>query len=219
MIEIRCTTDGFRRGGIAHPAKPTCYPEDHFTDEQLAQIEAEPKLAVTKGLAPTSDGVMSVEELQDAIEETGLTLGGHENRHCLIGILRTLPAKEDDTTKPETDTPEGDTDEPKTDTQEGDTDEPEADAPEGDTDDPETVIPEGDTTEAETDTAETEAEEVEDSTDDALQQLTAAAKQAIGNGDTITSGAPEIKAMEAILGRNVTAAERDQAWAAIQAEA
>jgi hypothetical protein len=37
--------DGFRRGGVAHPADAT-YPADHFTAEQLEQIEAEPLLTV-----------------------------------------------------------------------------------------------------------------------------------------------------------------------------
>ena len=36
---------GFRRGGHAHPADAT-YPADHFTAEQLAQIQAEPLLSV-----------------------------------------------------------------------------------------------------------------------------------------------------------------------------
>jgi hypothetical protein len=37
--------DGFRRGGVAHPADAT-YPADHFTAEQLEAIEAEPLLTV-----------------------------------------------------------------------------------------------------------------------------------------------------------------------------
>lgn len=37
--------DGFRRGGVAHPADAT-YPADHFTAEQLEKIEAEPLLTV-----------------------------------------------------------------------------------------------------------------------------------------------------------------------------
>ena len=37
--------DGFRRGGIAHPADAT-YPADAFTAEQLAAFEDEPLLTV-----------------------------------------------------------------------------------------------------------------------------------------------------------------------------
>jgi hypothetical protein len=45
--------DGFRRGGVAHPADET-YPADHFSAEQLAIIEAEPLLTVIyqDGAAP-----------------------------------------------------------------------------------------------------------------------------------------------------------------------
>lgn len=37
--------DGFRRGGIAHPADET-YPADRFTAEQLLAFDAEPLLTV-----------------------------------------------------------------------------------------------------------------------------------------------------------------------------
>lgn len=37
--------DGFRRGGIAHPADAT-YPVDAFTAEQIAAFEAEPMLTL-----------------------------------------------------------------------------------------------------------------------------------------------------------------------------
>jgi hypothetical protein len=39
-----------------------------------------------------------------------------------------------------------------------------------------------------------------------------AARQAVAAGQTITTGAPIVKAMEEILGRDVDAAERDRAW-------
>lgn len=46
-ITIISKREGFRRGGMAHPAKPTTYPDDKFTAEQLAAIKAEPMLVVT----------------------------------------------------------------------------------------------------------------------------------------------------------------------------
>jgi len=52
-----------------------------------------------------------------------------------------------------------------------------------------------------------------------IAELVKAAKQAIADGNTIGSGAPDIKAMEAILGVDVSAEGRNQAWEAIQAEA
>ena len=43
-------------------------------------------------------------------------------------------------------------------------------------------------------------------------QLVAAALQAMAEGNTIGSGKPAVDAMEATLGRSVTAEERDEAW-------
>ena len=48
MIVITSRKDGFRRAGIAHPARPTGYPDDFFSDEQLRLLEAEPMLTVAK---------------------------------------------------------------------------------------------------------------------------------------------------------------------------
>lgn len=46
MIRIVSRKDGFRRCGIEHAAMPTEYPNDRFTAEQLAQLQAEPMLVV-----------------------------------------------------------------------------------------------------------------------------------------------------------------------------
>ena len=43
-IVITSKRDGFRRCGIAHPGKPTFYPDDFFTDEQLEALGKEPQL-------------------------------------------------------------------------------------------------------------------------------------------------------------------------------
>lgn len=43
-IVITSKRDGFRRCGIAHPGKPTYYPDDFFTDEQLEALGKEPQL-------------------------------------------------------------------------------------------------------------------------------------------------------------------------------
>lgn len=53
-ITIVSKRDGFRRCGIAHPAAPTTYPEGRFTDDELARLEAEPMLVVTRS-APIGD--------------------------------------------------------------------------------------------------------------------------------------------------------------------
>lgn len=46
MIRITSKQDGFRRGGIAHPAAATNYPDDHFTKSQLQVLQDEPMLVV-----------------------------------------------------------------------------------------------------------------------------------------------------------------------------
>ncbi|MEW6595655.1 MAG: HI1506-related protein [Thermodesulfobacteriota bacterium] len=46
MIRITAKTDGFRRCGIAHPAAPTEYPDDHFGKEELKALAGEPELTV-----------------------------------------------------------------------------------------------------------------------------------------------------------------------------
>lgn len=48
MIRITSKVPGFRRGGMAHPAEPTEWPLEIFTDEQLDQIEVEPNLIVER---------------------------------------------------------------------------------------------------------------------------------------------------------------------------
>jgi len=47
MIQIVCRRPGFRRAGIEHPEVAT-YPDNKFTDEQLAALKAEPMLIVTE---------------------------------------------------------------------------------------------------------------------------------------------------------------------------
>jgi hypothetical protein len=46
MIRITSKKDGFRRCGIAHPAKPQEYPNDKFSKKELAVLKADPMLIV-----------------------------------------------------------------------------------------------------------------------------------------------------------------------------
>ena len=47
MIRITTKKDGFRRAGMAHHGTKD-YPDDAFTPEQIAQLEAEPMLVVQR---------------------------------------------------------------------------------------------------------------------------------------------------------------------------
>lgn len=46
MIRITAKQDGFRRGGMAHSATPTEYPDSKFTKKELENLQAEPMLVV-----------------------------------------------------------------------------------------------------------------------------------------------------------------------------
>ncbi|ADU63406.1 MAG: hypothetical protein KUA35_10220 [Pseudodesulfovibrio sp.] len=45
-VIITAKHDGFRRCGVAHPAKPTEHPDDRFTEAELAVLKADPNLVV-----------------------------------------------------------------------------------------------------------------------------------------------------------------------------
>ena len=59
--------------------------------------------------------------------------------------------------------------------------------------------------------------ETHDRSSDTADDLTDAARAAADAGDITKNGKPEVKAIEAILGRDITAVERDEAWDKIEA--
>ena len=58
MKEITSKREGFRRAGVAHSVQPTVYPDDAFTAEEWAGLEAEAHLVLrdvpNKGTAEKS---------------------------------------------------------------------------------------------------------------------------------------------------------------------
>ncbi|MDI3326775.1 HI1506-related protein [Pontibacterium granulatum] len=46
FVRITSAIEGFRRAGVAHPAQPTVYPADHFSEEQHRQLQAEARLSL-----------------------------------------------------------------------------------------------------------------------------------------------------------------------------
>lgn len=52
-IFITSSKDGFRRAGLAHPKGTVEYPDDRFTEEQLAQLHDEPLLVVIEAVGET----------------------------------------------------------------------------------------------------------------------------------------------------------------------
>ena len=53
MKTIISREPGFRRCGVAHPAEKT-YPDDAFTDDEWARLDADPMLTVVKTTDPAS---------------------------------------------------------------------------------------------------------------------------------------------------------------------
>lgn len=68
-IRITSSIPGFRRAGIAHPNTPTEYPVSDFSEAQLAQLQAEPRLAVelfSAAVDPSADaaGALDVDGVE-----------------------------------------------------------------------------------------------------------------------------------------------------------
>lgn len=74
MIRIQSKKDGFRRCGIAHPARPTEYDTGVFSKAQLKALRAEPMLLVEE--VPDSEGLtgedgQAVDEIPVAKKPSG----------------------------------------------------------------------------------------------------------------------------------------------------
>lgn len=89
-IIITAKTDGFRRGGIAHPAAGTHYPEGYFTEAQLEAFRREPQLVVVEGAAeaPSDDDAEArlvaadqrLDYLEDLVESLTARLATSEDQ-------------------------------------------------------------------------------------------------------------------------------------------
>ena len=66
-IVITSKRDGFRRCGVTHPGKPTYYPDDFFTHEQLEALDKEPQLILAY-VGEAFDQVKDV--LDDTLSQT-----------------------------------------------------------------------------------------------------------------------------------------------------
>lgn len=80
-IRISSAINGFRRAGVAHPSKPTVYPDDYFSAQQVAQLVAEPRLAVEfmseEFLDPAdpavpSEGAVEPDSVSDGVTDSDL---------------------------------------------------------------------------------------------------------------------------------------------------
>lgn len=82
-VTITAKIDGFRRGGIAHSAAGTHYPEGYFSEAQLEAFRQEPQLVVVEG---------AVEVSSDDDIELRLVAADQE-RELLSDTVETLTAR------------------------------------------------------------------------------------------------------------------------------
>ncbi|HCT7632565.1 TPA: hypothetical protein OT818_003638 [Citrobacter koseri] len=69
-ILITARREGFRRLGIAHSAKTTTYPDDHFTPAELVVLESDPNLIVMRvDNVSQDDAAASLAQAQARIAE------------------------------------------------------------------------------------------------------------------------------------------------------
>ncbi|EEO3128369.1 hypothetical protein ABDJ17_003537 [Salmonella enterica] len=71
MIFITSKREGFARCGVRFSETTTSYPDDHFTPEQLADLEAEPMLIVSREGAGMTAGQAAeqISRLKDALDD------------------------------------------------------------------------------------------------------------------------------------------------------
>jgi hypothetical protein len=73
MLIITSKKDGFRRCGIAHPARPTGYPDTAFSGVERALLRAEPMLEVAHVVEKHE--LESINGVTDGKETTGIAAG------------------------------------------------------------------------------------------------------------------------------------------------
>ncbi|EAA4373525.1 hypothetical protein AVB85_13820 [Salmonella enterica subsp. enterica serovar Vitkin] len=70
MIYITSKRDGFWRCGIAHSETTTAYPDDRFTPDELARLEAEPMLIVSRDAPGDAGAGPQIQALKSALQKT-----------------------------------------------------------------------------------------------------------------------------------------------------
>jgi hypothetical protein len=107
MIRITSKVDGYRRCGVLHPARPTEYPDDRFSAEELAVLQADPLLTVevepdrvdarTVGyLDPVGLQEMTVAQLKKLAADMELEVPEKATKKQLIALICKEPVMVDD---------------------------------------------------------------------------------------------------------------------------
>ncbi|EBB8605341.1 hypothetical protein GSO32_004201 [Salmonella enterica] len=69
MIYITSKRDGFWRCGISHRETTTAYPDDRFTPDELARLEAEPMLIVSRDAPGDAGAGPQILALKSALQK------------------------------------------------------------------------------------------------------------------------------------------------------
>ncbi|ECI4313406.1 hypothetical protein DPA88_23700 [Salmonella enterica subsp. salamae] len=69
MIYITSKRDGFWRCGISHRETTTAYPDDRFTPDELARLEAEPMLIVSRDAPGDAGAGEQIQALKSALQK------------------------------------------------------------------------------------------------------------------------------------------------------
>lgn len=98
-VIITSKTDGFRRCGLAHPARPVEHADGAFTEEQLEILKAEPMLVVQETVAAPADplAAMTKAELAALLTGRGVEFDPKARKDELLALARALPQESGDT--------------------------------------------------------------------------------------------------------------------------
>jgi hypothetical protein len=91
-VIITARRDGFRRGGIAHSAAGTFYPDGALTEDQLHAFRKDPQLVVTeqvKSLSSVGQGDPLVEEMGNTIASLEYSLEIANDQYDAASVLLT----------------------------------------------------------------------------------------------------------------------------------
>lgn len=102
MIRIRAHVDGFRRCGMAHPARWKEYPDGTFSEAQLEELKAEAELQVelaegepkAKGDEPLPKFEdITVDQIKERLDKLGVKYPDAKVKADFYGLLETASKK------------------------------------------------------------------------------------------------------------------------------
>ncbi|SNS05680.1 hypothetical protein SAMN04488503_2483 [Humidesulfovibrio mexicanus] len=92
-VIITAKKDGFRRCGVAHPARPVEHADGTFSSEQLEILKAEPMLVVQELVGASADplAAMTKDKLAALLTERGVSFDPKAKKDELLALASALP--------------------------------------------------------------------------------------------------------------------------------